>query len=151
MLSSGAKVRYQSAPVHSRTLAPEERGIRLTPDEEFAAFVRGHIRTNWGVELLMLLKRDPGRSWPAGELVRELRASAGIVGDSLNRFERAGLALQDERGWRYAPAAPALAKLCDDLEAAYRQRPVAVLNLIARPTDPVQTLADAFKFKKGGE
>ena len=123
----------------------------MTPDEAFAAFVRDHIRTNWGVELLMLLKRDPGRTWRPDELVRELRGSSGIVGDSLNRFERAGLALQDEKGWRYAPAAPALAKLCDDLETAYRQRPVAVLNLIARPEDPIRTLADAFKFKGGGQ
>ena len=39
------------------------------------------------------------------------------------------------------------ASLETKLEAAYRQRPVSVINLIAAPPDPVQGLADAFKFR----
>jgi hypothetical protein len=43
-----------------------------------------------------------------------------------------------------------LGGLCDQLEQAYRERPVAIVNLIAAPRDPLQSLADAFKFR-GGE
>ena len=42
-----------------------------------------------------------------------------------------------------------LEELCGRLEAAYRERPVAIINMIARPNDPLQSLADAFKFKGG--
>lgn len=119
-------------------------------DHDLAGFVREHVRSVWAVELLLLLKRDPEHCWPPADLVRELRASTGLVHDNLQRFERSGLAVRDDRGcFRYAPAAPVLAELCDRLEAAYRERPVAVVNLIAAPRDPLQSLADAFKFKRG--
>jgi hypothetical protein len=70
------------------------------------------------------------------------------VVDNLQRFERSGLVIRAEGdGWRYAPANPLLDDLAGLLEAAYRERPVSVINLIAAPPDPVQSLADAFKFR----
>lgn len=120
----------------------------MSEQPELAAFVREHIRSVWAVELLLLLKRDPDRTWAAADLVRELRASTPLVNDNLQRFERGGLVMRnDGEVWRYAPAIPVLASLADELEAAYRERPVTIINLIARPPDPVQGLADAFKFR----
>jgi hypothetical protein len=120
----------------------------LAEDPDLAAFVREHVRSVWAVELLLVLKRDPERSWAAADLVRELRASAMLVTDNLQRFERSGLVLRDEdEGWRFAPANPVLDALAARLDAAYRERPVSVINLIAAPPDPVQGLADAFKFR----
>lgn len=116
---------------------------------ELERFVRRHIRSVWAVELLILMRRDPARSWTAAELVSELRASMGLVADNLQSFLASGLAVAEGDGFRYAPATPALAAFCDQLELAYRERPVAVINMIARPADPLQSLADAFKFKGG--
>ena len=119
-------------------------------DQDLAAFVREHVRSVWALELLLVLKRDPERCWPPADLVRELRASTGLVQDNLHRFERGGLAVRDDGGcWRYRPAAAILARLCDRLEAAYRERPVAIINLISAPRDPLQSLADAFRFRRG--
>ena len=124
----------------------------MSDGEQLTAFVREHVRSVWALELLMLLKRDPTRCWPAADLLRELRASTGLVNDNLARFERSGLVVRDDSGChRYSPAAPLLATLCDELEAAYRERPVAMVNLISAPRDPLQKLADAFKFKRDGE
>jgi hypothetical protein len=120
----------------------------LSGDPELTAFVREHMRSVWAVELLLLLRRDAQRCWTAEDLVRELRASTNLVRDNLAAFERSGLAVCDDAGgWRYAPAGPALDGLATRLEAAYRQRPVAVINLIASRADPIQGLADAFKFR----
>jgi hypothetical protein len=120
----------------------------LPDDADLAAFVREHVRSVWGVELLLVLKRDPERRWPPEQLTAELRASPSLVVDNLQRFERSGLAMRDEDlGWRYAPANAVLAELADRLEAAYRERPVKIINLIAAPPDPIQGLADAFKFR----
>lgn len=122
----------------------------MSADAELAAFLREHVRSVWGVEQLLLMKRDPARCWPPAELVAELRASTGLVSDNLARFERAGLVAPDDAGcYRYRPAAPVLGDLCERLEKAYRERPVAIVNLIAAPRDPLQSLADAFRFKRG--
>lgn len=120
----------------------------MADDAELEAFVREHVRSVWALELLLTLRRDAERCWAPAELVGELRASAGLVSDNLKALERAGLAVRDDAGChRYAPFGPVLDALCARLEAAYRERPVAVINMIARPADPVQSLADAFKFR----
>ena len=53
-------------------------------------------------------------------------------------------------GFAYAPASVGLDVLAGRLIAAYRERPVAVVNAIvsSRP-DSLKNFADAFKFKGG--
>lgn len=105
------------------------------------------MRSVWAVELLLVLRREPGRCWSAEQLVAELRASLNLVQDNLAAFERSGLAMcNDAQEWCYAPANPLLESLASRLEAAYREKPVRIINLIARP-DPIQGLADAFKWR----
>jgi hypothetical protein len=101
----------------------------------------------WALELLLLLQRDQDRVWTAAALVRELRASTGLVDDNLSRFGRHGLVLESEQGWRFQPASPRLALLVASLGDLYRQRPMHVMSLIAR-TDALQSLADAFRIRK---
>jgi hypothetical protein len=120
----------------------------LATDSDFASFLKEHIRSVWAVELLLLLRRDPARCWAPAELVRELRASSSLVADNLHRFLASGLVAPEADCYRYAPASPVLDELCAKLESAYRERPVAVINMIARPA-PLQSLADAFKFRGG--
>lgn len=113
--------------------------------------MREYVRSVWALELLLVLRRDAERCWAPAELVRELRASHSLVGDNLGRFERGGLTVLDDEGChRYAPASPTLDDLCGRLEAAYRERPVSIINMIARP-DPLQGLADAFRFRGDGK
>jgi hypothetical protein len=120
----------------------------VSDDRELTEFLREHVRSVWGVELLLLLMRDADRRWSSPDLVRELRASATLVADNLDRFERAGLVLREETElWRYAPASRVFDDLARRLEQAYRERPVSIVNLIAKPPDPIQGLADAFKFR----
>jgi hypothetical protein len=124
----------------------------LASDQELLSFVREHIRSVWALELLLLLRRDAERYWEPDSLVRELRASQTLVNDNLQRLADASLVIRVDQGcWRYAPAAPVQDELCAQLEAAYRERPVAVVNMIAKPADPLQSLADAFKFRGGGK
>lgn len=114
-------------------------------DPGFLGLVRRHIHSVWSLELLLLLRSRVGEAWRAEALVRELRASAPLIADNLSRLQASGLVAQDAGAWRYAPATRELAAFCDQLAEAYRARPVAVINMIAAP-NPVQDLADAFKF-----
>jgi len=122
----------------------------MTRSDDLAAFVRTHLNSVWALEILLLFRSAAPRRWTVDQLVGELRASAGLVGASLARFEAAGLVVADETGWyEYCPA-PGVMALCDSLERAYRERPVAIINLISAPEDRLQKLADAFRFKGGG-
>jgi len=127
-------------------------GRGVATETDLVDFVRQHIRSVWALELLLKLREDPARCWSPAELVQELRASQMLVGDNLGRLERSGLIVPEDQGcFRYAPASPILQKLCDDLEAAYRERPVSVINMIARPAGSLQSLADAFKIRGDGK
>lgn len=121
----------------------------MADDDELLAFIRAHIRSVWTLELLCLLRAEPGRHWSPDELVSELRGSTGLVSDGLRRLEQAGIVLGDETGrYGYATASPALATLCDRLVSEYQARPVAITNLIVSPPDKLQILADAFRLKR---
>ncbi|KQY31026.1 hypothetical protein ASD21_08125 [Caulobacter sp. Root1455] len=120
----------------------------MTVDRDVFQFIREHVRSVWALELLLRLKHDPERCWSVEQLVGDLRASHSLVTDNLTAFEAAGLVVADDRGcFRYQPAAPVLAKVCDDLDATYRTKPVTVIRWISAPTERLQSLADAFKFK----
>jgi len=94
------------------------------------------------------MRRQPDHHWSPQELVGELRASPTLVADNLASFERGGLVSADEEGrYSYHPASLLLAALCDQLDAAYRERPVRVINAIVAPADKLQTLADAFRIR----
>jgi hypothetical protein len=100
------------------------------------------------LELLLLMRRHPDRYWLPQELVGELRASPALVTDNLASFERGGLVVADEDGrYTYRPASPLVDTLCEELEKAYRERPVKVINAIVAPADKLQTLADAFRIR----
>lgn len=124
----------------------------MSDQDDLVWFVREHVRSVWTLEVLLLLRRDAERCWSPAEIVKELRASHMLVLDVLGRLSSSGLAMHNDDGsWRYAPATPKLDTCCADLEAAFRQRPVAVVNLIASSTQVIQSLADAFKFRGDGK
>lgn len=119
-------------------------------DPGFLGLVRKHIRSVWSLELLLLLRRPPGQAWRAEDLVRELRASMPLITGCLVKLEESGLAAAEDGAWSFAPVTPELERFCDQLAEAYQTRPVALISLIAAPSQ-VQDLADAFKFKGGDD
>lgn len=117
-------------------------------DQDLFGFIREQLRSVWALELLLLMRRKPDRRWTPHELVGELRASHSLVNDNLASFERAGLVVADEEGrYVFSPASPLLRSLCDQLDDAYRERPVTVINAIVAPPDKLQALADAFRIR----
>jgi hypothetical protein len=119
-------------------------------DPGFLGLVRQHIRSVWSLELLLLLRSRPGEAWRPEALVRELRASAPLIAGCLARLQESALVTHEGEAWRFAPATPELERFCDQLAEAYQTRPVALISLIAAPSQ-VQDLANAFKFKGGDD
>jgi len=117
-------------------------------DQDLFGFIREQLHSVWALELLLLMRRTPDRHWSEQELVSELRANPTLVSDNLATFERGGLVTADEDGrFSYGPASLLLSALCDQLDDAYRERPVKVINAIVSPPDKLQTLADAFRIR----
>ncbi|MBW3558970.1 MAG: hypothetical protein KY446_09775 [Proteobacteria bacterium] len=116
-------------------------------DEDLLSFIQGSIRSVWALELLLLLRREPDRTWTAEDAARELRANARLVSDQFAGLQTAGL-IACEAGCRYAPAGPMLDALCARLETAYRERSGQVIKAImAGPNDKLQIFADAFRLR----
>jgi hypothetical protein len=111
-----------------------------------AAFVEAAIPSVWALEALLVLKRNPEIAWASDDLVAEMRASTTLVADCTRVLQRAGLVIEQSGSVRYAPASPALAALADALQNAWRERPVAVVNMITtRRSDPLKGFADSFR------
>lgn len=117
-------------------------------DEEIFAFVRTSVRSVWALELLLLLRRSPGRLWHADELVRELRGSPAIVQEELAAMRGAGLVGEAEGRYRYQPVSAAADALAGALQETYAARPMAVVKAImAAPNEKLRIFSDAFRLR----
>jgi hypothetical protein len=122
------------------------------PENQALALIRTVIRSVWALEILLLMRGQAERVWAAEALVRELRASTVLVEQNLRRLISGGLVIEEDGGFRYRPATPLLDEACAVLELQYRERPVAIVNLIVGSgADTVQGFADAFRFKRREE
>ncbi|WP_293677669.1 hypothetical protein [uncultured Phenylobacterium sp.] len=123
----------------------------MVRDLDLVTFIRRSIPSVWALDVLLLVRRAPARSWSPHELVGELRASDAVVTGVLDGLQREGLVAQGEDGrFRFAPAGELLEELTVALAHAYAERPVAVINAIVSTEAKLQTLADAFRLNPPG-
>jgi hypothetical protein len=67
----------------------------------------------------------------------------------METFSSEGLLVREKDRFRLSQDNPQLAQLASELRRAYRERHVALVELIYRnPTRQIQSFADAFKFRK---
>jgi hypothetical protein len=128
-------------------------GGNLVLDDELLTFIRGAFRSTWALELLLLMRGEAQRAFAADDLVLALRATPGLINGCLRQLQQAGLVASEESGaWRYAPASPALEQLSERLQAAYSERPVAVITAIVdQPSNRLRSFSDAFRFPRKDE
>lgn len=116
------------------------------------AFIAENIRTVVELEALLLMHANADREWSAQELGRELRIDEQFARQELLDLMQRGLAAcaVQASGCHYAPRTPELNQTVNELAEIYAQRRVSVIQTIyARPSDPIQSFADAFRFRKG--
>lgn len=122
-------------------------------EEAVLAFVRDSIGSAWSIELLLLLQREPRRSWSIDALVRELRGSSQLVQESIATLSAGGLLTATPNGEvAYDPKSRDLAELVSALAELYAHKPFAVLRTIfTSPSEKIRSFSDAFRFKKDSE
>lgn len=132
---------------------PEE----ATPPE-VAEFIAKYISSLEQLEVIMAVSQDPARAWTVQDVFGIVQSNETSIGKRLAGFAMAGL-LKTERTeppqYRFAPPSPALHQAIAATTQFYRRRPVTTIELIfgrhkdaTAPSDPAQTFADAFKFRK---
>jgi DNA-binding GntR family transcriptional regulator len=118
--------------------------------QDVIAFIRAHIGSVYTLELLLLLKRHPDRTWQASDLVRELRSSGTAVAEALNRLIRAGLVSENSAGdYAFVPTSPEHERIATEIESAYARTPISVVKaIVAAPDEKLRLFSNAFKLKE---
>jgi hypothetical protein len=118
---------------------------------EVRRFIEERIDSAEQLEILLLLHREPDRRWSAQDVsqaVYTVPASATLRLESLVSGGLASSTGGADPQYQYAPSTDALREQVEQLGAAYRADRVAVIKTIfARPPDPLQSFADAFRLR----
>jgi hypothetical protein len=124
--------------------------------EDFPADVRQFIDQNIEslaqLEALLLLRKDPQRSWNAEEMAKALYVPVEQGQTLLTDFARRQLTKtvpSSDVHYSYNILDPKMDELIGRVAAEYQERRVGVISLIySKPLNKVQTFADAFRLRK---
>lgn len=127
-------------------------GSDQIPDE-LVAFLKGRLTTADQIEIVLLLLRDPSRSWTASEVSVELGMAPESAAMRLFLLASQGLILFEPSSvprYRYAGADETADRLLRELAQTYATNRAEVIRAIDARTDadPLRSFADAFKLKK---
>jgi hypothetical protein len=121
---------------------------------EVQRFIAENIDAADQLDILLLLYRNRERTFTALEVAQAVFTVASAATLRLEALVARGLLSSTgtaDPAYRYAPVSEELARQADQLAAVYQANRVGVIQLLfSRPPDPLQTFADAFRFKKGG-
>lgn len=114
-------------------------------DADVTRLVVNDLRSVWALEVLLRLHGAPDQAWTADRVTQDLRANLAMVQGILSKLQVLGLIVPQADGFVFRPANPDIADLVDRTQAAYRQKPFAMISLIGRGARALQDLADAFR------
>lgn len=122
---------------------------------EVQRFIAEYIDSAEKLELLLLLHRSPEKHWTAQDVSQAIYT---VPASAIMRLEAlvadgfvASSGGADPR-YSYSPKSQVLRQQVETLAAAYQADRVSVIKQIfARPPDPLQSFADAFRLRGKGE
>lgn len=121
--------------------------------DDLSRFLHQHIDSVEELEVLLLARMWPGRSWSASDMARELYSHPSSISQRFQHLLAGGLFREGAPGFvQYAPRAAELDAVVARLAVTYRERRVAVISLIAtKPLANVKAFSDAFRIRKRTE
>jgi hypothetical protein len=117
--------------------------------EDLQRFIAASFRSVWSLELLLLLKREPGFH-ERSELVEKLRGSELVVVQGLEGLLAAGLVIIDGAGRaQFMPASADLSRSIERTKELYIRKPDAVRRLIVGAgTRGLDAFSNAFVLRR---
>lgn len=121
--------------------------------DDVARFLHQHIDSVEQLEVLLLVRFSPGRSWSPEDMARELYSHPTSIAQRFQSLLGRGLLRESAPGhYQYAPRSTDLDRLVAHLAETYRERRVAVISLIAsKPMENVKAFSDAFRIRRRRE
>ena len=121
--------------------------------EELRQFLQQRLASVEQIEIVLLLKSDPSRSWLASEVASRLGSAPESAAMRLFLLASAGLIFFEASGvprYRYAGDGGATDALLNELAAVYASDPEVVTAVVEAPAppDPLRSFSDAFKLKR---
>ena len=125
--------------------------IQIT--DELRTFLKARLTTADQIAIVLLLLRDPSRSWTATEVSAELGMAPESAAMRLFLLASQGLILFEPSGvprYRYSGSDETADRMLKELAANYDSNRAEVLRAIdvRADADPIQSFADAFKLKR---
>ena len=117
---------------------------------EIKNFISRYVQSIGHLEVLLLLFKRKERAWSPSETSDELRSSLFYAEEQLRELASLGLLTKGANGsFKFEPQDSAAERVMPKLADLYQNRRTTLIDAIyARPVDPVQRFADAFKLKK---
>lgn len=120
---------------------------------EVRELVQRHTRTPAHLEALVGVARDPARTWRPAEVAAGKYPDPAVIAGALSDLAEAGLLRSTGTGdgvtYQVAPGDDALHAALRQLVDAYQRVPVQLMRAVyTRPSDAVQSFADAFRLQK---
>jgi DNA-binding IclR family transcriptional regulator len=126
-------------------MSETERG-GLPP--QVVRFVRRHVTSAGQLDVLLLLRGSPERSWTASAVAQEVYGDMAAVAPLLDTLCAQGLLVTTPDGYRYRPKTRALAKSVEELADAYTRMRHRVIRAIYEAPDPAVSFSEAFRVRK---
>ena len=116
-------------------------------------FIYHNIDSVEQLEVLLLARQSPGRSWTPDDMAREIYSHPSSIAQRFAGLLGHGLMRESAPGWfQYAPRSRELDQTVSHVAEAYRERRVAVISLIAsKPIENVKAFSDAFRIRRKKE
>jgi hypothetical protein len=115
-------------------------------------FIDQNIESLAQLEALLLLRKDPQRSWDVAAMAQALYVPVEMAQALLAEFARRHLVKAmppNDAHYTYNIVDAKLDDLIGRVAAEYQERRVGVISLIySKPLNKVQTFADAFRLRK---
>lgn len=120
--------------------------------EELREFLQQRLPSVEQIEIVLLLRSSPERSWTAPEVAARVGTPPESAAMRLFLLASSGLIVFEAAGlprYRYASSDASVDSVLEELDRQYANERAAVVALIGGPpADPVKSFADAFKLKK---
>ena len=119
--------------------------------EPLKSFIQQRMASIEQIEIVLLLRGDRARSWSASEVAAELRMPPESAAMRLFLLASSGMLLFEASGvprYRYAGGDAETDAMIGELAEIHADNKNAIAMLVGAPVDPLQSFADAFKFKK---
>ena len=121
----------------------------MTPEipDNVQRFIAQYIESVSALDVLLLLRAVPGKSWSADEVGRALVTGESAARTQLEHLRDRGIVTDRDGAFSYPPEQPH-ARTVDDLAECYARRRHTVIGLIYGPsTRSATSLADAFRLR----